>query len=275
MGEGSGHRGRGQGGAFGRRGLLLRLAGAAGLAAGAAGCAVRPFGQLDHGPVAAVPRAGLVHFAAGIPGLAQFSGFGFALDAETVVTNGHVARGMGAGEPGAEMTGTLHNGRRLRCVTLAALESPDLAVLRALEPMAALSPAPRRARPGERVWLIGAPLMNRPVVEGVVAAPLVRGRRGEMFSIRAPATFGFSGGPAVNARGEVLGMVTALHGLNPQAMLSVAVLGFDLPALLDADGREMLAQHQDTVAATARRLQAAAGPGRAPSAWMGAPRPLG
>ncbi len=242
-------------GMVGRRGVLgLVAAGAVG------GCAVQPFATLarSEGPGAAVPPASLVHFHGGIPGIAQVTGMGFALDAETVVTNGHVVRGMGAGNPGDRLSGALQGGGRMEFVTLASSAAPDLAVLHATGPLDPLPRAARRPLSGERLWLIGAPLLGRPVVEGEVTAARIRGARGDMFGIRAPATFGFSGGPAVNARGEAVGMVTAFRGMTPQAVLSVALIGFDLPALLDADGREMLVQHADAVEGAARALLATA-----------------
>ena len=122
----------------------------------------------------------------------------------------------------------------------------DLALLRLSTPLANLktaAPAARDARIGELVLALG-----RPSKEGIQASlgvisaangPLRTGRGGLLESyLRTDTTFypGFSGGPLINASGEVLGLNTS--GLVPGFSLTVpASLAWRVAEALASHGR--------------------------------------
>ncbi|HYZ33039.1 MAG TPA: serine protease [Crenalkalicoccus sp.] len=233
-----------------RRATLLGLG-----SLGFAGCATGPFGALGGTPLAALPPDGLVLLRQGIPG-AMMSGLGFALAPGLVATSAHLVRDFGAAGPGQRLRGALGDGRPVPLTTLAVSRSMDLALLASAVPLAAVPLAAHRPRPGERIWLAGAPAMNRAVVEGAVTRARLPTRAGEGFVVAAEATLGFSGGPAVNGRGEVVGMTAALVNAGPLPVLSTMLLGTDLGALLGDESRQVLVLHADGLAREAARLAA-------------------
>jgi S1-C subfamily serine protease len=131
-----------------------------------------------------------------------------------VLTNAHVARGA------ANARLTLADGRVLQARLLGEDAGSDLALLRATEdvvlPHAPLGDS-ARLRPGQLVVAIGNPLgFDSSVTAGVVSAlgRSLPGRGGRMIEdvIQTDAALnpGNSGGPLVNAQGQVVGINTAM-----------------------------------------------------------------
>jgi S1-C subfamily serine protease len=138
----------------------------------------------------------------------------------------------------------------------------DLAVL-AVPPgfLAPVSSAPDAPRPGQRLWAVGAPAAGSALAEGqVVSAAAWLADHGTGFIARMPALFGYSGGPAVDGEGRLVGIVTALTqpGVAP---LLVAFSGLDLDGLARGSaGREVFLLGAAAVTEEARRIEGRAGP---------------
>jgi putative serine protease PepD len=140
-------------------------------------------------------------------------GSGFVVDARGhVLTNAHVIRGE------SEVTVVLNDGRRLPARVLGADFDEDLAVLEV--DGAANLPAATLGRSGElavgdQVLAIGSPLgLSGTVTAGIVSAVDREVRLGGSTrrAVQTDASInpGNSGGPLVNARGEVVGVNTAI-----------------------------------------------------------------
>ena len=113
----------------------------------------------------------------------------------------------------------------------------DLALLAI--PPGAIEPIPLASSPlrtGQDLWAVGAPSAGHAVASGRILRPsMTLEGYGPGFLARLPALLGYSGGPAVDEQGRLLGLVTAL----PQpgaAPLLAALSGLDLHGL--AQGRE-------------------------------------
>lgn len=142
--------------------------------------------------------------------------------AGVILTNAHVAR-----ETTAEIE--LWDGRRFPAVVTARDPRRDFALLR-MEGAAELAPLERgdsdRLRAGELVIAIGSPLgfagaLSKGVVHSVGALPGMGRQKWIRADVRlAP---GNSGGPLANARGQVIGINTAIvNGLGVAAPLNAA-----------------------------------------------------
>jgi hypothetical protein len=114
----------------------------------------------------------------------------------------------------------------------------DRAVLEVPAVFAPARPAPERPRAGAPIWAAGAPAAGPAVVAGQVLLPAATlPGHGPGFTARLGALLGYSGGPALDAEGRLLGLVTAV----PQpgaAPLLAALSGVDLDGLARG-GREV------------------------------------
>ncbi|MBA2889183.1 S1C family serine protease [Nonomuraea soli] len=210
-------------------GTVLVAALAGGLTGGLAGAGgaylATPRGQA---PVQALPRAaplpsqsaqGLSVTAARVlPSVVSVTvgrggGSGFVIDAAGhVLTNAHVVSGE------SRVTVILEDGSRRAASVLGVDEGEDLAVLE-LADTAGLTPAvlgrSSDLRVGEQVLAIGSPLGLSGTVTGGIVSALDRevrlgGARRTAVQTDASINPGNSGGPLVNARGEVVGVNTAI-----------------------------------------------------------------
>jgi S1-C subfamily serine protease len=109
------------------------------------------------------------------------------------------------------------DGTRFRATVVAKDAANDLAVI-AIDDTQGLPPgiplAAQQPSAGERVFTIGYPhpdvLGNRPKVsEGIVGAVTGIGDDPRILQVSAPVQGGNSGGPLVNSKGEVIGVVTS------------------------------------------------------------------
>jgi S1-C subfamily serine protease len=162
-------------------------------------------------------------------GAASGSGFVFD-DRGHIVTNAHVVAG-GAGS--VSVVGS--DGRRLTAEVVGTDSANDIAVLR-VEPSAALTRLsladPNGTRVGEQVLALGSPLgLSGTVTAGIVSAldrPVRLGGSAQRTAVQTDASInpGNSGGPLVNARGEVIGVNTAIATLEGGGSIGI---GFAVP----------------------------------------------
>ncbi|WP_084549730.1 S1C family serine protease [Actinomadura rifamycini] len=164
-------------------------------------------------------------------------GSGFVIDgAGHVLTNAHVVGGSD------DVTVVLPDRRRLDARVVGSDTANDLAVLAV---PASEAPPPLTfgrsadARVGDPVLAIGSPLgLAGTVTAGVVSAPRreVRlGPRERQIALQTDASInpGNSGGPLVNARGEVIGVNTAIATVRGGGSIGI---GFAIPADRAVDG---------------------------------------
>jgi len=158
-------------------------------------------------------------------------GSGFAVDDEGhIITNNHVVPGGGS----VRVVG--QNGRRLPAEVVGRDPGSDIAVLR-VDPSSGLRPLalaqPGTTRVGEPVLAVGSPLgLSGTVTAGIVSALDRQVRLGDSGARRnaiqtdASINPGNSGGPLVNARGEVIGVNTAIATLEGSGNIGI---GFAIP----------------------------------------------
>lgn len=164
------------------------------------------------------------------------SGSGFVVDRRGhVLTNAHVVDG------GGDVAVVLSDRRRLDADVVGTDEANDIAVL-AVDP--SRSPAPivlgRSAdvRVGDPVLAVGSPLgLAGTVTGGIVSAldrevPLGGGQEAVVVQTDASINPGNSGGPLVNARGEVVGVNTAMLTRGGSGSIGI---GFAIPVDRAAD----------------------------------------
>ncbi|RKN47809.1 S1C family serine protease [Micromonospora endolithica] len=158
------------------------------------------------------------------------SGSGFVLDDRGhVVTNDHVVA------RGGTVTVVGQNGRRLSATLVGRDPGSDIAVLR-VDAGAGLPALPLAAngqtRVGEPVLAVGSPLgLSGTVTAGIVSAldrPVRLGGGARQSAVQTDASInpGNSGGPLVNARGEVVGVNTAIATLEGGGNIGI---GFAIP----------------------------------------------
>lgn len=147
------------------------------------------------------------------------SGSGVAISSDLLLTNHHVVDGCRSIRVGAEGD---------EATTLASDAEADLALLRTGAPherFVSISPA-RMAQLGEPVVAAGFPLGNLlgslNVTTGSVSADTGAGGDRRLFQLTAPVQPGSSGGPVLDSRGRLLGIVVSR--LNDAATLRAAGL---------------------------------------------------
>ncbi|MFI9642156.1 S1C family serine protease [Micromonospora sp. NPDC051925] len=159
------------------------------------------------------------------------SGSGFAIDNEQhIVTNDHILAKGGGGAVTVEMP----DGRRYAAEVVGREPGSDLAVLK-VPSAAGLAPLPlakpRSTRVGEPVLAVGSPLgLAGTVTAGIVSALNRQVRLGtsRRSAVQTDASInpGNSGGPLVNARGEVVGVNTAIATIDGSGSIGI---GFAIP----------------------------------------------
>ncbi len=153
-------------------------------------------------------------------------------DKGSILTNLHVAASA------QELTVTFSNGLVSAAELVNAQPEDDLAVIRAkvlpddLKPATLVSTS--GLKPGDEVVAVGFPFAIGPSVSSGVVSGLKREWVGEgdqrarnLIQFDAAANPGNSGGPLVNRKGEVLGIVTGI--LNPTKQRVFIGIGFAVP----------------------------------------------
>ncbi|WP_422738717.1 S1C family serine protease [Micromonospora sp. WMMD729] len=174
---------------------------------------------------------GVVSVLAGGANGGSATGSGFAIDDQQhLVTNDHILA-KGGGGP---VTVELPDGRRYEAEVVGREARSDLAVLK-VPPSAGLAPLPLAkpgaTRVGEPVLAVGSPLgLSGTVTAGIVSAldRQVRLGNNRHRAVQTDASInpGNSGGPLVNARGEVVGVNTAIATIDGNGSIGI---GFAIP----------------------------------------------
>ncbi|MTK01975.1 S1C family serine protease [Micromonospora sp. CP22] len=170
------------------------------------------------------------------------SGSGFAIDAEQhIITNDHIiAKGRGG-----PVTVELPDGRRYAAQVVGREPASDLAVLKVPSSAGLTSlplAQPGASRVGEPVLAVGSPLgLPGTVTAGIISALDRQVRLGDNRhrAVQTDASInpGNSGGPLVNARGEVVGVNTAIATIDGNGSIGI---GFAIPI-------EQVQQTADTI----------------------------
>ncbi|MEH0933548.1 S1C family serine protease [Micromonospora psammae] len=174
---------------------------------------------------------GVVSVLAGGASGSAATGSGFAIDNQQhIITNDHILAKGGGGAVTVEMP----DGRRFAAEVVGREPGSDLAVLR-VPAAAGLAPLPlakpRTTRVGEPVLAVGSPLgLTGTVTAGIVSAldRQVRLGTNRRSAVQTDASInpGNSGGPLVNARGEVVGVNTAIATIDGNGSIGI---GFAIP----------------------------------------------
>ncbi|MGX7670582.1 S1C family serine protease [Plantactinospora sp. DSM 117369] len=242
-----------------RRALLAALAvvalaiGSGGLAGGYV--ASQETTERGRAAQAAIPADLVAAAAQVVPGVVSVmvagggksaSGSGFAIDdLQHIVTNDHIVARGGGGEPGGAVMVETSDGRQFPARLVGRDSSSDIAVLR-VPPSAGLTALPLAkpgaTRVGEPVLAVGSPLgLAGTVTAGIVSALDRQVKLGENrhSAVQTDASInpGNSGGPLVNARGEVVGVNTAIATIDGSGSIGI---GFAIPI-------EQVQQTADTI----------------------------
>jgi S1-C subfamily serine protease len=160
-------------------------------------------------------------------------GTGVVIDEEgTILTNLHVARAA------RKLRVVFADGSESDAIIIGARPDLDLAIIKPsvipddLQPATLASSA--GLRPGDDVVAVGFPFGIGPSASAGVVSGLLRvleedgkAAMSNLIQFDAAANPGNSGGPLVNADGEVVGIVTAI--LNPSGLRTFAGIGFAAP----------------------------------------------
>jgi hypothetical protein len=139
------------------------------------------------------------------------TGFAFANEApgggSYVITNYHVVDANW--ESGQKKVDLEQQNRRFSGEIIKVDPDADLAMIQVTDAFPRLASAPEPARPGQPVVVVGSPLgLEDSVTSGVISAQrTING--GPVLQFDAPVNPGNSGGPIVNAQGQVVGVVNA------------------------------------------------------------------
>lgn len=158
------------------------------------------------------------------------SGSGFAADAHTLITNRHVIAGAGVLQAdtwdGIEMSLDVAHARTGKLVDIGVIS-----VAQTLPVVAAPGPVPVT---GAAVTAVGYPLGRQLTVTHGHLLRYVDGRTlpdvgfpGQVMEVSAPVKPGNSGGPLLDARGRLVGVVFA--GLFPSGENAASSMAFALP----------------------------------------------
>lgn len=189
--------------------------------------------DLTPAQIAAKTRPAVVLITALAAGEEIGQGSGFVVDAQgTLVTNFHVVEGADA------VTVQFAGGERFDDVLFVSADrGRDVAVLKVRGvnlPFIAFGDDQKLAV-GDRVYVMGNPLG----LEGTFSDGLLSARRIDegvaYLQITAPISSGSSGGPVLNARGEVVGIATA--AMRSGQNLNLAVAARYAQSLIGAAGR--------------------------------------
>jgi S1-C subfamily serine protease len=189
----------------------------------------------------------------------QTTGSGFVIGPERlVVTNAHVVHGFRRAPVVVEFVGQ----DRRRARVLAYDEAHDLAVLE-VEGEVRARPLPLgdpdSVRVGQTVLAFGSPFgLSGTLTQGIVSArrDLPGSEAHGLIQTDAPINPGNSGGPLVNARGEVIGVNTAILSRSGGSQgIGFAVPSSYVSALLD-EVQQALAQRRSAEPARAERALA-------------------
>jgi S1-C subfamily serine protease len=139
------------------------------------------------------------------------TGFAFANEAAeggtNIITNYHVIEANW--ESGDKQVAIEQENRRFTGQITKADQRADLAIIHSTEQFPRLTSAPDPAKPGQPVVVVGSPLgLENSVTSGVISA-LRTTSQGQVLQFDAPVNPGNSGGPIVNAQGQVVGVVNA------------------------------------------------------------------
>jgi len=139
------------------------------------------------------------------------TGFGFGKETPEggtyVITNYHVIDKVWTS--GQRQVTLEQQNRRFTGTIVKVDENADLALLTSTEKFPPLTAATEPAKPGLPVVVVGSPLgLEDTVTSGVVSA-LRTTAQGPVLQFDAPVNPGNSGGPVVNAQGQVVGVVNA------------------------------------------------------------------
>lgn len=139
------------------------------------------------------------------------TGFAFANEApgggSYVITNYHVVDANW--ESGQKKVDLEQQNRRFSGEIVKVDPKADLAMIQVADAFPRLASAPEPGRPGQPVVVVGSPLgLQDSVTSGVISAQrTIDG--GPVLQFDAPVNPGNSGGPIVNAQGQVVGVVNA------------------------------------------------------------------
>lgn len=177
-------------------------------------------------------------------GSQQATGSGFVLDdSGHILTNDHIVAAGGSGSPAVKVIGP--DGKSMDAEVVGREPEADLAVLR-VSPSSALRALTLGesddVRVGEAVLAVGSPLgLAGTVTSGIVSATnrqvQIGNSRQTAVQTDAPINPGNSGGPLVNARGEVIGVNTAIATMSGSGSIGI---GFAIPVDRAADVAQRL-----------------------------------
>jgi S1-C subfamily serine protease len=151
------------------------------------------------------------------------TGSGFAIDAQTLITNRHVV------DQSAELQLSTYDGRDIAATTASTAALADLAVVRTTQPLPAVPElAPVDPAPGDAVTVVGYPEGGRLTatsgrVIGGTTDPLHE-NLGQVLVTDAEVEPGSSGSAVLDADGRVVGVVYAKNSADQSFIVPVSTL---------------------------------------------------